>query len=46
MDTPEQNGMIERFFLTLKQGCVWLHRFEDRDHAFRLRSHGRPGAIS
>jgi putative transposase len=34
--TPEQNGMIERFFLTLKQECVWLHRFENRDHAFRL----------
>jgi putative transposase len=34
--TPEQNGMIERFFLTLKQECVWLHRFTDRDHAFRV----------
>jgi putative transposase len=34
--TPEQNGMIERFFLTLKQECVWLQRFEDRDHAFRI----------
>ena len=34
--SPEQNGMIERFFLTLKQECVWLHRFSDRDHAFRL----------
>ena len=34
--TPEQNGMIERFFLTLKQECVWLHRFESRDHAFRV----------
>ncbi len=34
--TPEQNGMIERFFLTLKQECVWLHRFENRDHAFRV----------
>jgi putative transposase len=34
--SPEQNGMIERFFLTLKQECVWLHRFEDRDHAFRV----------
>lgn len=33
---PEQNGMIERFFLTLKQECVWLHRFENRDHAFRV----------
>ena len=28
--------MIERFFLTLKQECVWLHRFESRDHAFRV----------
>ena len=34
--SPEQNGMIERFFLTLKQECVWLQRFEDRDHAFRV----------
>jgi putative transposase len=34
--TPQQNGMIERFFLTLKQECVWLQRFESRDHAFRI----------
>ena len=34
--TPQQNGMIERFFLTLKQECVWLHRFESRDHAFQV----------
>jgi len=34
--SPEQNGMIERFFLTLKQECVWLQRFGDRDHAFRV----------
>jgi len=34
--TPEQNGMIERFFLTLKQECVWLHRFESRDQAFGI----------
>ena len=46
--TPQQNGMIERFFLTLKQECVWLHRFESRDHAFRVvadwlhRDHGDP----
>jgi putative transposase len=33
---PEQNGMIERFFLTLKQECVWLQPFENRDHAFRM----------
>ena len=34
--SPEQNGMIERFFLTLKQECVWLQRFDDRNHAFRV----------
>jgi putative transposase len=34
--TPQQNGMIERFFLTLKQECVWLQRFESRDDAFRV----------
>lgn len=32
--TPEQNGMIERFFGSLKAECIWLHRFGDRDHAF------------
>lgn len=25
--TPEQNGLIERFFRSLKEECVWLHRF-------------------
>ena len=34
--TPEQNGMIERFFGTLKLECVWQHRFQDRDHAFAV----------
>ena len=34
--TPEQNGMIERFFGTLKTECVWQHRFQDRDQAFTL----------
>ena len=34
--SPEQNGMIERFFLTVKQECVWLHRFKSRDQAFRI----------
>lgn len=24
---PQQNGMIERFFRSLKEECVWLHRF-------------------
>ena len=31
--------MIERFFLTLKQECIWLHRFESRDHAFSVVAH-------
>lgn len=31
--TPQQNGMIERFFRSLKEECVWLHRFEDFKHA-------------
>lgn len=25
--TPEQNGMIERFFKSLKEECTWLHNF-------------------
>lgn len=25
--TPEQNGIIERFFRSLKEECVWQHRF-------------------
>jgi hypothetical protein len=25
--TPEQNGVIERFFRSLKEECVWQHRF-------------------
>jgi len=36
--TPEQNGMIERFFGSLKAECVWLHRFRDRDYAFTVIS--------
>jgi len=27
--TPEQNGMIERFFRSLKEECVWQHLFQD-----------------
>jgi putative transposase len=33
--TPEQNGIIERFFRTLKEECVWLHRFENFEQAKR-----------
>ena len=32
--TPEQNGIIERFFRTLKEECVWGYNFRDSDEAF------------
>ncbi|GJL57305.1 MAG: hypothetical protein NPIRA03_01620 [Nitrospirales bacterium] len=25
--TPQQNGLIERFFRSLKEACVWQHQF-------------------
>ena len=28
--SPEQNGMIERFFKTVKEECVWLQRLRSR----------------
>ena len=31
--TPEQNGLCERFIRTLKEQCVWLHRFNSLSHA-------------
>ena len=31
--SPQQNGMIERFFRSLKEECVWLHNFEDVEDA-------------
>ncbi|WP_042805956.1 integrase core domain-containing protein, partial [Thioalkalivibrio sp. ALE19] len=31
--TPEQNGLIERFFRSLKKECIWQHRFESLGHA-------------
>lgn len=27
--TPEQNGMIERWFRTVKEECIWLQNFDD-----------------
>lgn len=36
--TPEQNGMIERFFRSLKEECVWQHRFASFDEARRAIS--------
>jgi putative transposase len=32
--TPEQNGVIERFFRTLKEECVWGYNFKSVDDAF------------
>lgn len=26
--TPQQNGMIERFFRSLKEECIWLRNFQ------------------
>lgn len=34
--SPEYNGVIERFFRTLKQECVWLHHFETFAEAERI----------
>lgn len=31
--TPEENGLCERFIRTLKEQCVWLHRFTSLDNA-------------
>jgi putative transposase len=33
--TPEQNGMIERFFRSLKEECVWLQNFDNFHEAWR-----------
>jgi putative transposase len=31
--TPEQNGIIERFFRALKEECVWQHHFQTFNEA-------------
>jgi len=36
--TPEQNGLVERVFRTMKEECVWLHRFESLEEAERAIS--------
>jgi putative transposase len=33
--TPEQNGLIERFFRSLKEECVWQHNFPNFTEARR-----------
>jgi putative transposase len=34
--SPEQNGMIERWFRSIKEECVWHHRFRSQDEAFLI----------
>jgi putative transposase len=34
--TPEQNGIIERFFRSLKEECVWQHNFNSFAEAKRV----------
>ena len=36
--TPEQNGIIERFFRSLKEECVWQHNFSSFEEARRTIS--------
>ena len=33
--TAHENGFIERWFRSLKEECVWVHRFEDFAQARR-----------
>jgi putative transposase len=34
--TPEQNGIIERFFRSLKEECGWQHQFQTFEEARRI----------
>ncbi len=36
---PGRNGAMERFFLSLKQECVWLHKFESFEQAEAVIAH-------
>ncbi|NKB80774.1 MAG: transposase [Nitrospirales bacterium] len=47
--TPEQNGLIERFFRSLKEECVWQQQFESFEEGqkainrwIRWYNEGRP----
>jgi len=31
--TPEQNGLVERFFRSLKEECAWQHNFKSFEEA-------------
>jgi putative transposase len=34
--TPEQNGIVERFFRSLKEECVWQHQFDSFAEARKI----------
>jgi putative transposase len=34
--TPEKNGIIERFFRSLKEECVWQHTFQTFEEVRRI----------
>jgi len=34
--TPEQNGLVERFFRTLKEECIWQHNFKTYNEAYSI----------
>ncbi|WP_187648559.1 IS3 family transposase [Nitrosophilus labii] len=34
--TPEQNGMIERFFRTIKEECIWHYNFKSLKEANKI----------
>jgi len=34
--TPEQNGIIERFFRSLKEECVWQYTFQTFEETRRI----------
>ncbi len=36
--SPEGNAIVERFFRTLKEECVWQHQFESFAEAERVIS--------
>jgi len=36
---PEWNGVVERFFRTFKQECVWLHHFKSFEQAESVVAH-------
>ena len=36
--TPEQNGLVEGFFRSLKEECIWVHRFESLGPVLQRRT--------